>query len=224
MTYDIPIHIVVDTNTDVTIQFADNDFHNEIESGSIEFCVHKNLEHPSHLTWMHRNHIRDNISQYDVFMYTEDDMDVPFKNFLDYLSKFWDLWPYYVPSFVRIEKNDNGELYNTDNEKVNLITKEKIIKIQGKSFVALESSYHAFWILPKEILEQYLYIFNRVSSSQEMAASFDWYDLDKTGLVELTNDYKVSNVCYSYHLPNTYVNNSSFGYGKIKMDELIQIV
>jgi hypothetical protein len=155
-------------------------------------------------------------------MYVEDDMLVPYENFLNFVINFYDVSPKYVPSFVRIEEQ-NGVLYNTDNMNINNRNISDIISIQGKKFISLDVSYHAFWILPKSILKKHILApsFSKTSTHRELAASFCIWELNKTGLIELDTDMKISKLCYAFHLPNNYVTNPSSAHGKIKIDELL---
>ncbi len=138
------IHIIIDTNT--------FDLEPLNSNGRIQVFVHENLEHPFHLTWMHRKHIKHSIDAFDNFMYVEDDMLIPYENYLNYLENFKLLWPNYVPSFVRIEQKD-GENFISDIPEQQELNK---VEIGGKSFNEFKFpyNYHAFWIMPQKELKE----------------------------------------------------------------------
>ena len=174
----------------------------DIQRDNIEIIINDTLSHPFHLTWLHREYIKNNIDNYDVFMYLEDDMLVPYEAFENYLVNFALLWPNNVPSFVRIEQKD-GIDYVSD-----IPAKRPMFKhsIGCKEFNRFEFpyNYHAFWIMPqKELKETMKDDFVRLSDGREFAAMYVGWELQKTALVELEND-QISKSCYSYHLPNNY--------------------
>lgn len=213
--WDCEVEVIIDTNVNFKLPLRLECFMPTI------IVIHENLEHPFHLTGMHRKHIADNISEFDVFMYTEDDMLLPYENYLNYLENFKILYPKYVPSFIRIEEK-NGEKYVSDVlEKQTL----SIIQIEGKDFAALPfpQNYCGFWVMPQKELKESIInnaaSFLHLSDGREFNAMFVGWGLGKPALVEIENG-QVSNKCYSYHLPNNYTNAEGLKNGKIKAKEI----
>lgn len=203
--YKIDTTIIIDSNKPFSIEGA-------------EVVVQESLPHPYSLTWCHRKHIADNLYNYDWFMYTEDDMKIPYKNFLMYTENFSLLWDRYIPSFVRIEEFQ-GKKYITDVTTYH--NKNDIISLHGKRFIHLSNPYHAFWIMPRQALVKTLTAsFTRLDTWRELAASYPMWELKKTPLVMIEND-KISPLCYSYHLPNNYAMFPNTSFGKIQIDNLI---
>jgi len=97
--------------------------------------------------------MRKSIDEFDVFMYMEADMDLPFPNYLRTLENFELLWPSMLPVFARIE-SANGQLYNTDNKEPTIAGPrgKTLIERGGRSFVELDSAYSAMWLMPREAL------------------------------------------------------------------------
>lgn len=208
--YKVDLNLIVDTNT------FDLEYYNKHEN--IQVFVQQNLQHPFHLTWMHRQHIKDGIDRYTHFMYIEDDMYLSFENFKNYLENFKILWPEYVPSFVRIEKKDGLDFISDIPEKQPL----NEITIGGKKFNEFKFpyNYHAFWIMPKkELKESMKDNFVRLSDGREFAAMYTGWDLGKKALVELENG-TISKKSYSYHLPNNYALAEGAPNGNIKPEEI----
>lgn len=204
--YKLDTHIIIDVNK-------------EIQIPGTETVIQRTLPHPYSLTWCHRQHMIDNIDRYDWFMYTEDDVLLPYENFLNYINNFNILWNKYIPSFIRVEVNNNEE-YITDVTVPHSV--KDIILYKGKKFINLSNPYHAFWILPKKALKEELSPkFNRLETWRELAASYPMWELKKIPLVEV-HDNKISNLCYSYHLPNNYANFSNTPFAKIKVKDIIQ--
>ena len=197
-TYDIDCKIIIDTNS--------HDAYNLIKTLNpikVDIVVHENLAHPFHLTWMHRKHIKHNIDNYDYFMYLEDDMLLPYENFLNYIENFKLLWPVAVPGFIRIEKHDGVE-YVADVTEHHKLKNVNCVGCGDKKFESLPflQNYHAFWIMPqKELKETMKPDFVKVTDGREFAAMYVGWELGKPCLVQIENG-QVSTKCYSYHLPN----------------------
>jgi hypothetical protein len=192
----------------------------------ITIISHTQLQHPFNLTQLHRQHIKDNIDNYNNFMYIEDDMYVPYANYLAYLEKFKILFPFgYVPSFVRIEMKDDEEFISDVPEQYR-INESTLFYCSGKSYVSFKFPYNycAFWIMPsKELKETMTPGFARLHDSRESAASYVSWELQKTPLIEINkidDKYFIDESCYSYHLPNTYALMDGYPNGKIKLKEI----
>lgn len=205
--YNMDVDIILDVNK----QF-------EME-GVKEVCVHTDLPHPYMLTWCHREHIKTHISEYDWFMYLEDDMWISPENFMHYTENFNLLWDKYVPSFVRIE-TFNEEKYITDVTSYE--SSKSIFSYKGKQWIELSNPYHAFWIMSREALISSMPSnFKRLETWRELAASFPMWELKKKPIVEI-KDGQINPLCYSFHLPNNYASFSGTPFGKIKINELIK--
>ena len=214
-TYKVPFQIIIDTNSHDTHKYLPKD-------PRISLVVHKRLKHPWNLTWAHRGHIKRKIDTYDVFMYLEDDMDIPYENYLSYLEKFKLLWPKAVPGFVRLEES-KGEYYHTDSTYPHVIPRSKLVEVKGRRFTSLANPYYAFWIMPrtalKETLSPQFTTIVEGGTKRITAASYliaPWGPLKKPALVELTLDLKVHPNSYCYHLPNNYIGSPFFARFKIK--------
>jgi len=212
-TYQCEVFVMIDTNSP---EFKCQHF-----GLNIRGVVHDSLSHPFHLTQMHRSHFEREINNYDWFMYLEDDMLLPWENFLSYTKKFDLLWPNYVPSFLRIEEKDKIQYISdvTDRQHANFVF------IDGRCFFALPfpQHYHAFWIAPQYVLKQTINEdFTKLHDSRERAASYLMWDLHKKGLLEVENRdgrFQIKKDCYSWHLPNNYI-DSSMKNGKIKVEDI----
>lgn len=205
--YKIQVDIIVDTNEYVELD------------GNLTVCIHK-LKHPHYLTWVHRKHFKDNIDNYDYFMYVEDDMLVSYKSFCEYIENFNIVWELgYVPSFIRVETLEDKE-FVTD-----VICEQSIepIFIKNKTFITLEYPYHAFWILPnKELKETLTPNFVREEICRENAASYPMWELNKIPIVRIEND-QINELCYSYHLANNYVVNPNTTFAKIEVKNILKL-
>lgn len=214
--YDINTSIVIDTNDRQLLNYIK-------ETPSLTIKIHEQLNHPYDLAGMHRQTMSLLKDDYDYFMYAEDDMVLPFKNFIEYFNNFYDLYKINaVPSFIRIE-TCNGIEYVLD-----VIEQQKnrpIIKINGKTFINLTHPYHAFWILPQKELKQSLtpkfveqYCIG--DANREFMASYVMWTLNKTPYVLVENN-EISKLSYSYHISNTYINSNSNIYSKYHPSQIL---
>jgi hypothetical protein len=187
--------------------------------GNVIIKTHDNLPHPFHLTSVHRLTMVDEIENFDYFMYVEDDMLLPYENFLEYINNFDELYKINcVPSFVRIEEFNDVE-YIVD------LTKNQVeglkININNKTFINLNQPYHAFWILPnKELKESINENFKMISTNRELSASYVMWGLNKTPYV-LMDGNKINKLSCSYHLTNNYSKMVESPFGKIRFDSVI---
>lgn len=204
ITYDADVDIIVDCNQDVKL--------------NAKVCVH-DLEHPYHLTWMHRKHFADNIDNYDYFMYVEDDMLVTYEAFNEYVSNFDELWGLgCVPSFIRVEQ------YNGKNFVIDVTSSQfvDLIFVNGKYFGNLSQPYHAFWIMPKKQLKENMdNDFVKVDLSRENAASYPMWGLHKKPMVRIEGN-QISRLCFSYHLANNYACDNNTYFGKIEVKNILK--
>jgi hypothetical protein len=230
------VDVVVETNSAQSEKALSIGFSDEMRKGSLSFNVHARLENDLFLAWMHRKTIMEKVNQYEEFMYTEDDILLPRKNYLDYMVKFKMMWPDHIPSFIRIEEKD-GSLYNTDAVEATLVRARDVVKMEGMRFLTLNNPYHGFWIMPREELKQsmnehFCDITEQKVWIREIAASYGlspskkhyaaWVskDVQKPGLVEIDSRGKIKPECYSYHLPNNYIDNTDFEFGKLRVEEI----
>ncbi len=212
--YDCPIKIIIDTN-----MLLLPEMYLFYQDSRVETYLHDNLDHPFHLTCIHRQRILDNIDKYDVFAYFEDDMVLPYGNYLNYIENFKLMWPSFVPSFIRIEKDDKNDMYVTDITKPQKIS--QTVKIDNREFTTLLQPYHAFWIMPQKELKTAISttFFTRLHDSRETSASFPMYELHKRPLIEIENN-QVIPLCYSYHIANNYVRSKETPFAKIKPENI----
>lgn len=225
-TYDVELNIIIDTNTEQSIDLISKDFKKAIEKNIIQIVVTKNLPHKYLLTWMHREHFRELMGRYDQYLYIEDDIDLPFENFVHYFKAYDFMPPEYVPACVRTEEKD-GVLYSTDNQWINVINEKDIVTIDGKRYVTMQNPHHGFWGLPNSILEknhlQDYWSLGVGDDIQFCACAYLTKYLGKRPLVELTNDNKVSPLCTCVHMSNYYVNCPTDLFATVPMDKLITI-
>lgn len=215
------IKIIVDTNSsetrDLLVQFISS-----INRGILEIIIHDNLPDPFLLTGVCRRYIKNHIKEYDIIMYTEDDIFLSIDAFIRYLENFKLAWPRYVPGFIRLEVNNNGKIYSTDVRSVIPISDDNLIKLNDRNFI-LADVYHAFWILPSWALEEVLdQRFDSIEHGDVRAfsASYPFWCLGKSEIIEI-RDQEIRETSCVWHLPNNYTNNPDTAFGKILLKDII---
>ena len=221
----VEVTIIIDTNCDKGLECVFS-LYPDIIGKIIHVKINRNLGHPFFLTWQHRRHIQENIDKYDVFMYVECDIKLPYENYENFLENFDLIWPRGVPILFRIEFNRKGEMHSSDAEKHHLIKKSELVDYGGKKFVhQLDHPlpYHAMWICPQKVLKSLIGPdFVKETISRETAASFLIWEVKKDGHLEIENR-GVSPKAYVYHLPNNYASVEG-RLGQIKAKDAVQII
>jgi hypothetical protein len=160
-------------------------------------------------------------------MYLEDDMDLPYENFMNYLENFNMMWPHFVPSFVRVESDAAGELFSSDHLLVHKLQWSQLAHAGPKKFMRLHMDYNALWIMPRDALIPTIKdCFARWEVNgyiRETAASYILWELNVPALYEVNSDGKISEKCYVYHLPNNYNSDQGTPLGKMSLKRLVDI-
>lgn len=193
--------------------------------------IHHDLSNinPFYLTWKCRELLQKQQDEYDIFIYIEDDILVPYKAikyWLEYNEKLIEM--NYNLGFVRIEVENNIE-YITDlyGEKF-----DNIINLNEKKYcVNNKNPYCAFWIYNKSEFNKFVnskyYNINNISGykTREQSAiglhglNTDWY---KNTLIPIINN-KLIEECKIYHMQNNYVLNKNTAFATIKFNEALKL-
>jgi len=233
-------NIIDETNkyeymTDIFIHTNNIDLHkgmfNNYTNGYIKIIYHDlSNTHPFYLTWKCRELLQQQRDEYDIFMYIEDDILVPYKA-IKYWLKYNQilLESNYNLGFVRIEV-DNGIEYITDLYGEILDT---FIDVNEQKYcVNNKNPYCAFWIYNKNEFNNFLnskyYNINNISgyNTREQSAiglhgiNTNYY---KNTLIPIVNN-KLHEDCKIYHMPNNYVLNKNTYYATIKFNEAVKLL
>jgi hypothetical protein len=194
-------------------------------NGRLQIVVHDlSKTDPFYLTWKCRDLMREQQHDYDLFMYVEDDILVPFKAvqyWLQHNEKLIEL--NYNLGFVRIEVDHQVE-FITDlyGEKL-----DTLIHVEGAPYcVNNKNPYCAFWIYTKNEFSKFVnspyYDPQRIAGygiREQSAVGLHglhtpWY---KNTLIPII-DNKLAEACKIYHLPNNYVLNKNTPFATIPFD------
>ena len=205
------------------------------------FSVHSfgGFRNPFELAWAHKSFIRDRFigSSFSHFLYTEDDLEVTFANFLYYL-RYRDLLKQdgLIPGFIRTEFNyDDNEIYSTDQfEPVKTFTR-KHLELDGLSFMTLDNPHHAAFILDQELASEY--VASRSFDMEKSSEVYGWELCERStmalmwerlpegfwvrAVVPVTKSLVIPSMACIRHLPNTYANKPESRLGKVKMSSVL---
>lgn len=219
--------------TDIFIHTNNNDFTteflNKYTNGSINIIYHDLSDiNPSYLTWKCRDLLYKQKDDYDIFIYIEDDILVPFKAieyWLDYNEYLINM--NYNLGFVRIEFDTNEQEYITDLYGQKL---DNIIDINNKKFCINDKNpYCAFWIYNKNEFKKFVnssyYDINNIPNYDICEKSAiglhgfgnNWY---KATVIPIINNILIES-CKIYHIPNNYVINNNSLFATIKFLDAI---
>lgn len=226
--YEYITDIFIHTNNDL---LKENSF-NKYTNGCIQIIYHNLLNiNPHYLTWKCRNLLLQQKNNYDIFMYIEDDILVPYKAvkyWLKYNEKLID--NNYNLGFVRIEVENNIEYTLDIFKKMNTIINldETIYCINNIN------PYCAFWIYNKNEFNNFvnskhydLYNIDDGLHIREKSAfglhddiNTKWY---KNTLIPIINN-KLIEDCKIYHMSNNYIIQKHNSFSTIKFDEAITYI
>lgn len=206
-------------------KLSKEDFH-EYTNGNINIIYHDLFKiHPYKLTWKCRDLMKKQANNYDIFIYIEDDILIPFNAILYWLKYNKTLIRRkYNLGFMRIEIKNNEE-FVTDlpGKKLN-----STINLDNIDYCINDvNPYCAMWIYNRDefnnfVRSKYYNIDNipgygiREKSAIGLGGiSNYWY---QGTLIPLINN-KLDCNCKIYHLPNNYVNNHDT-FATIKFDDV----
>jgi len=220
------IEIYIHTNTDSSL------FNKYKKNKKIKILKY-NLrnENPRYFPWKCRKLMEEQKYDYDVFIYSEDDMLFKKNNF-NYWLKYKNICVNNNLNlgFLRYEISKRKKIYVTDLLK----PLSKYIKINNKKFIVNDiNPFCAFWILDKVEFNKFIktkyWKFNwkgknyRTFYDPEVMSGIGWHGLNmhryKATIIPLKNK-KLDKNCYIHHLPNNYVNTKS-DFGILKLSQVL---
>ena len=200
----------------------------------VHYIVHDlSRENPKYLVWRPRELMIKQKDMFDVFVYLEDDIGIPFKA-LKY-------WLHYKDTlhvnnldvgFVRVETQNKTDYFCSDV----LLPSSHPMRIDDRIFVWNHQNYCAFWICDRYELERFiaspywsphLYFPNGINKPpsifilESSAIGFkmsylgSFYPLDDTNTL-------VSDMCFVHHLANNYIHAHDTPLGKFAVERMTE--
>lgn len=224
--YDYTTDIFIHTNN---INLEKKIFNN-YTNGYIKIIYHdlSNISDHGYLTWKCRELLCQQRNEYDIFMYSEDDILVPHKA-IKYWLKYNKILidSNYNLGFLRTEVENNIE-YVTDLLEILDTT---INLNETKYAVNNKNPYCAFWIYNKDEFN------NFINSKYYNLNNIQGYGIPERSAVGLHGlhtkyylntlipivDNKLIEDCKIYHMTNKFVLDKTTPFGTIKFDEALKI-
>ena len=148
--------VVVDTNEPRGAEVVDSlrdrlDLPARVELGA---RIHADLEHPFLLTWAHRAAMAEHLGDHDVFLYTEDDILLPWSAIVawhrDNAALYAAGW---LRGFLRVELDGRERLVTTDLRSRG---RPEIHRVGGRRFFVPYRPYQGFWIYDRAQMDRFL--------------------------------------------------------------------
>jgi hypothetical protein len=206
----------------------------------LEIIVHDLTKiNPFKLTYLGKLYMKKFIKNYDIFIYSEDDILI-YNEALNYWLEYKDICfeHKYNLGFLRIEYFDEDNIYLTDISSC--FHEPKFVTLNNNKFLVNDKNpYCACWIYDKKRMKDYIKskYFNSVQlmnpnnnkkieirESQAFGLHYKNIDYFKHTLIHVnkTNELnKINENCFIHHMPNNYINNKKSRYGKLKTNKII---
>jgi hypothetical protein len=198
-TVDINIHTNKRKIKDLDVSLFTNGEVNIIKENLLsKFLLYRNKNY--YLTWTPRKRIKKNIENYDIFIYSEDDILIPLEAFnYWYKNKNTLFSKKYLPGFILLEVDDSGNEIAVNFNK-NKLTKTK--KIDNSEFYVNDNvRYTACWVYDKKMMVQWinsgLFDIRKISTKKALRSN-------------LLDNIKIQNINIRYWLYNL---KNKKGYG-----------
>jgi len=215
------VHVYIVTNTN--IDEGKNAICSVLQEKGFSFDIHtpKLLGHPYLLPLCHVELFQELLSKEQSvshFLYLEDDLLITDGNIEYWLQARQDLQVYgLIPSFLRYERKDDGELYAVDVwERTCFETAPKIFINNGYCYMNMPYPYQGMYLLDRELMAEYMSYwssnpyFSRWGLRETGAQGVTYVNVPpgfKTrNLVGFDTDaFAVDPRCLIHHVSNTYV-------------------
>ncbi len=206
--------------------------------------VHTTLSHPFGLTWMHRRSMPQRHREFDLFMYLEDDILVPWPAVRAWLADTEALYEQgCLRGFLRVERNLKDQLVATD--WMTRLRNPLFRDIGGVRYIHPRYPYQAFWLATASQLDDFmkLPIWSQGGLHPRSKLRLDqpaWWDSPESMreraaygmqyarggshqvLLPLATDGQVDPDCFVYHLPNNYGLQAVCPLARLWVDDLLR--
>jgi len=192
-------------------------------NGYTTVIVHNlDKKHPFYLTWKCRELLHKQKDDYDIFIYTEDDILIPKAALTYWLENKDELIKYnFNLGFIRIEIDENKEEFMTDFNNKNKKPLDIFMNAHNKTYVLNHRNpYCAMWIYDKNEFAKFIQSdYYNISNIK----GYNIREMSAVGLHGLHTDYykgtviplvenQLDNGCRIYHLPNNYIKHNLLSF------------
>jgi len=182
-------------------------------------------EHPYSFPYVHRQLFKDQVNNYDLFIYSEDDMLITQKNLEAFLSISPLLPDDCVPGFLRYEVDKHHQVYMPDIHSTFHWSPHSIQKVNDFVFAQFTNKHSASYILTQASLR--LAIASGKYHCQPAPSRYGILESAASDIFESWGCQLKKIICISHinhflihHLPNKYIHN--LGIMKKEMDLQIE--
>ncbi|TVQ43801.1 MAG: hypothetical protein EA365_11540 [Gloeocapsa sp. DLM2.Bin57] len=221
------IHVIIDTNTEETKEKL-QDFLDTLPF-TVDIHTHLNLDHPFNLTWTHREHMLKHVEDYDVFMYIEDDILIPWIAFKGWLAENEAVYKTgKIRGFLRVENPNGDKLYAADYRQP--MPAPVIWTIGSQYYFSPLRPYHACWVYSRIQMQEFIktqaWIDGNTGAGgirEKAASGMMWvYKFYHRLVLPINSDGTFPEEVFIYHLPNNYSTDPNTSFAKTSTEELFQ--
>ena len=206
----------------------------------VRFDLASSLDHPWHLTWWHKSHLREwsaRAKPNDLYCYIEDDIAIPAEAISYFVRHLENAKAHgLIPGFIRYENGPKGTQVSTDFRSRQAIAEGDLIHLENTPFVTLEYPYWAGFVLDKELAQEYLRSpWSDLESADEQDKSIGhscrvqsaWAltyqnvpaSMPSRMAVPVDDDHRPLKECLVWHTPNNYSASQLHGFGTIPVSQ-----
>lgn len=176
------------------------------------------------LVFKHRENVVNNKDNYDLFLYTENDLLITKQNIIQYLDITKKLPKNYITGFLRYEEKNN-EKYLIDVVSEWYTFRQKNILLNGEKYFTMENLHQGSWILTKDQLEKAIKSKNFFIKPHTTNKEGILYEILESGATDIYTLCSFKHKVFPYegfekllipHLPNKYINLDGF-YKRINL-------
>ena len=148
-------------SVDIVIDYTQN-IPEEVFPKNLKITLHQHPTAIGHgLTFCHRAHMVEQKDNYDIFIYTENDILITEKNVESWLGIQSRLPKYAITGFLRYEQFPNSDIkYLMDAHPEFPMILSKSVIVDGERYFRLVNLHSGCWILTKEMLHFAIYTGN----------------------------------------------------------------
>ncbi len=216
----------------------------EARGFEVRFDVTHGMAHPWHLTWWHKQHLREWFAREgtpdDLFMYIEDDIVVDAENvtyFTRELPKTKAVGC--LPGLLRFEKRSDGAIMSPDYLGYQVVQQQEQLTIEGQAYVAPTFPYWAGFILDRELCSEYFASpwadietadtmphSHKHSCRVQSAWALTYWNvpqgLHSRYVVPVDRDMNPLKSCMVWHSADNYSISNQYSFGTVRMDEIFR--
>jgi 2-polyprenyl-3-methyl-5-hydroxy-6-metoxy-1,4-benzoquinol methylase len=192
--------------------------------GAEVFLVDLMGKNPGSLPFAHKKVFAERLNDYDLFIYSEDDMLITESNIRAYLNACAVLEGNEIPGFFRFERGTDGQINYPDVHGAFHWDCQSVRRRKDQAFASFTNEHAACYLLTRVQLERAIasggFLVEPHSGKHDLICSAGTDPYTQCGFEKVIGISPLDDFLV-HHLPNTYV-GSTFGVGETELRSQIQ--